>query len=356
MHDLYRCTNGATGLDQRPLRPFTIHGNGSGLHKRGPYPDAHSPTLSCEIYQRRGGSGDRRRWRNWKVDCYETGQTWSTRCHLGYQQDWYISLGRHKGTSAFIIMIAGLEDTVQEIRRSGGKCWSYYCDITNRNEVYRIAKTVQIEVGPVTLLINNAGYVYGKTLMDLPDDEIERTYNVNILSHYWITKAFMRDMMKNNHGHIVTVASVAGLLGTYNCTDYSATKFAAIGYHESLFTELKAHGYDGIHATLVCPYFINTGMFHGVKPRLMPMLEPDYVAEEVVSGILVNQINVVLPGSVRYLLPLKCLLPAKLCWALMYHVIKGPQSMMMLKGREEKILKNNNNIFDAVISKETHVR
>ncbi|XP_012150956.1 estradiol 17-beta-dehydrogenase 11 [Megachile rotundata] len=250
----------------------------------------------------------------------------------------------------------GLEDTVQEIRRSGGKCWSYYCDITNRNEVYRIAKTVQIEVGPVTLLINNAGYVYGKTLMDLPDDEIERTYNVNILSHYWITKAFMRDMMKNNHGHIVTVASVAGLLGTYNCTDYSATKFAAIGYHESLFTELKAHGYDGIHATLVCPYFINTGMFHGVKPRLMPMLEPDYVAEEVVSGILVNQINVVLPGSVRYLLPLKCLLPAKLCWALMYHVIKGPQSMMMLKGREEKILKNNNNIFDAVISKETHVR
>ena len=46
-------------------------------------------------------------------------------------------------------------------------------------------------------------------------------------------------MKKDNHGHIVTIASVAGLLGTYNCTDYSATKFAAIGFHESLFTELK---------------------------------------------------------------------------------------------------------------------
>lgn len=46
-------------------------------------------------------------------------------------------------------------------------------------------------------------------------------------------------MMKNNHGHIVTIASVAGLMGIYNCTDYSATKFAAIGCHESLFTELK---------------------------------------------------------------------------------------------------------------------
>ncbi|XP_033313424.1 estradiol 17-beta-dehydrogenase 11 [Bombus bifarius] len=246
----------------------------------------------------------------------------------------------------------GLKDTVQEIRRSGGKCWGYYCDITSREEVYRMAKIVQIEVGSVTLLINNAGYVYGKTLWELPDDEIIRTYKVNILSHYWITKAFMRDMMKNNHGHIVTVASVAGLLGTYNCTDYSATKFAAIGYHESLFTELKAHEYDGIHTTLVCPYFINTGMFHGVKPRLMPMLEPEYVAQEVVSGILLNQVIIVLPGSVRYLLPLKCLLPAKLCWALMYHIIQGPQSMMMFKGRGEiQALKNNNNV--AIMLKET---
>lgn len=54
-----------------------------------------------------------------------------------------------------------------------------------------------------------------------------------------ITKSFLKDMMKNNHGHIVTIASVTGLVGTYKCTDYSATKFAVIGCHESLFTELK---------------------------------------------------------------------------------------------------------------------
>lgn len=52
-------------------------------------------------------------------------------------------------------------------------------------------------------------------------------------------KAFLKDMMKENYGHIVTIASAAGLLGTYNCTDYSATKSAAIGLHESLFSELK---------------------------------------------------------------------------------------------------------------------
>lgn len=116
------------------------------------------------------------------------------------------------------------------------------------------------------MLVNNAGYVYGRTFMELPDCEIEQTFKVNILSHYWvsinnnslfyrnryfstifhlillqITKSFLKDMMKKNHGHIVTIASVTGLIGTYKCTDYSATKFAAIGCHESLFTELKVH-------------------------------------------------------------------------------------------------------------------
>lgn len=53
------------------------------------------------------------------------------------------------------------------------------------------------------------------------------------------TKAFLGDMVKRGRGHIVTVASLAGLMGTYRCTDYSATKFAAVGFHESLFTELR---------------------------------------------------------------------------------------------------------------------
>ncbi|XP_057326445.1 short-chain dehydrogenase/reductase family 16C member 6-like isoform X2 [Microplitis mediator] len=229
---------------------------------------------------------------------------------------------------------SGIKDVVDEIKSQGGKCTGYFCDISNKEEIYRVAKTVQVEVGNITIIVNNAGYVCGKTFMNLPDDEIEKTFKVNILSHYWINKSFMKEMMKENHGHIVTIASVAGLLGTYNCTDYSATKFAAIGYHESLLTELKVHGYHGINTTLVCPYFINTGMFPGVKPRLLPMLEPEYVADEVVAGILTNQINVTMPISTKYFLPLKSWLPPKLCWALMYNIIKGPQTMMMLQKNE----------------------
>ncbi|KAK2580916.1 hypothetical protein KPH14_005985 [Odynerus spinipes] len=249
---------------------------------------------------------------------------------------------------------SALEDTVNEIRENGGKCWGYYCDISNREEVYRTAKAIKIEIGNVSLLINNAGYVYCKTLLNIPDEEIERTFKINTLAHYWTIKAFLKDMMKENHGHIVTVASVAGLLGMYNCTDYCATKFAAIGFHESLLVELKTHGYEGINTTLVCPYLINTGMFEGVKPRLIKMLEPEYVAEEVVKGILLNKVNVTLPNSARILLPLKCLLPAKINWALMYRIIRGPQFMMMYKGRARmEILKENNNITQ--MTEKTHL-
>ncbi|KAH0949900.1 hypothetical protein HN011_003306 [Eciton burchellii] len=237
---------------------------------------------------------------------------------------------------------SGLVDVAEEIKAAGGKCYPYYCDITNKEEVYRVAKTVQIEVGNVSLLVNNAGYVYGKTFMELPDHEIEQTFKVNILSHYWITKSFLQDMKKNNHGHIVTIASIAGLMGIYNCTDYSATKFAVIGYHESLFTELKVHGYNGIHMTLVCPYLIKTGMFHGVKPRFMPMLEPEYVTEKVIAGILTNEMLIILPSFVKYMLSLKYLLPSKMCWVLMYHILKGPQTMMTLKCRDSKEATDDN--------------
>ncbi|XP_072944947.1 short-chain dehydrogenase/reductase family 16C member 6 [Epargyreus clarus] len=226
-----------------------------------------------------------------------------------------------------------LQKTCAAVTDEGYNIASYLVDLADRAAVYAAAEKVKKEVGKVDILINNAGTVFGDTLLDLSDTAIETTYKVNILSHYWTVKSFLPDMIESGKGHIVTVGSVAGLLGTYRCTDYSATKFATVGFHESLFTELRAHGHTTIHATLVCPYYINTGMFDGVTPRLMPMLEPDYVAETMIDSIRKNEVNCIMPGSVRYLLPLKCLLPAKMCWDLMHRVMKGPQSMMEFKGK-----------------------
>jgi all-trans-retinol dehydrogenase (NAD+) len=80
-------------------------------------------------------------------------------------------------------------------------------------------------------------------------------------------KSFLPDMMSRNHGHIVNIASSAGLVGVTGLADYCASKFAAVGFDESLRFELEAQGKDGIYTTVVCPFFINTGMFEGAKTR-----------------------------------------------------------------------------------------
>ena len=209
----------------------------------------------------------------------------------------------------------------------------YIVDLSDREQVYQCAAQTIAEVGPVDVLINNAGIVCCKPFWDLSDRVIQNTYNINILAHYWTVKAFLPDMMRNNRGHIVTVGSVTGMLGTYGCTDYSATKFACVGFHESLLTDLKTHGYNNIQMSLICPYYINTGMFAGVRPRIFPMLEVQYVADQITGAVLKNEVWCVLPNSIRTFTPLKCLLPAKMCWELMSRVIRGPESMMMFQGR-----------------------
>ncbi|KAG5886617.1 hypothetical protein JTB14_037393 [Gonioctena quinquepunctata] len=212
---------------------------------------------------------------------------------------------------------------------------TYPVDVTDKEVVYKYAKMVKEDVGPVDILINNAGIVCGQTFLEIPDYMIEKTFKVNILSHYWTVKAFLPDMMKHRNGHIVTVGSLTGLLGTYKCTDYSASKFATVGFHESLMTELKTHGHHNINMTLICPYFINTGMFNGCKPRNLPMLESRDVAKRIITAIKREEVFVTLPAFSRFILPLKNYVPAKLGWALMIRVVKGPQSMMGMRSFKE---------------------
>lgn len=200
---------------------------------------------------------------------------------------------------------SAIKTTMELLARNGYTCKGYIVDISDRDQVYeRAAQTIN-EIGNVDILCNNAGVVCCRPFWDLPDRVIQNTYNINIISHYWTVKAFLPQMMQNNKGHIVTVGSVTGMLGTYGCSDYSATKFACVGFHESLLTDLKTHGYDGIHMTLICPYYINTGMFSGVRPRMVSMLDPEYVADRILEAIRKNEVWCVLPYTIRILTPLK---------------------------------------------------
>ncbi|XP_061455264.1 epidermal retinol dehydrogenase 2-like isoform X3 [Rhineura floridana] len=128
-------------------------------------------------------------------------------------------------------------------------------------------------------------------------------------------KAFVPAMIASNHGHVVTISSSAGLIGVNGLADYCASKFAAVGFAESLALEMLALGKTGIKSTIVCPYFINTGMFDGCQtkwPLLMPVLDAEYAAEKIVSGILRDQVYVFLPRSMFFLHALKGIIPTKI--------------------------------------------
>ena len=184
------------------------------------------------------------------------------------------------------------------------------CDVSDRNAVYHQAERIQSTLGPVDVLVNNAGIVAGKPFLKTADERILKTMEVNVFSHFWTLKAFMPSMIERNQGHIVTVSSAAGIIGVTGLADYSAEKFAVFGLHEAIRMELRRQR-SAVRTTVVCPFFIDTGMFAGVKTRfpfLLPILKSDYAARRIVQSILKNKKRLIMPRFV-YAVYLLRLLP-----------------------------------------------
>ncbi|MDH3909270.1 MAG: SDR family oxidoreductase, partial [Gammaproteobacteria bacterium] len=170
----------------------------------------------------------------------------------------------------------GLLEAQAELRGNGCEVQTYVCDLTLRQDIEAVAAQTLAESGAVDILVNNAGIVSGKNLLDISPAEIERTFQVNTLALFWTAKAFLPGMLERDRGHLVTIASAAGLAGTSKLTDYCSSKFAAVGFDESLRVELKRQN-SKIVTTVVCPFYTDTGMFEGVRTRfpwLLPILDP----------------------------------------------------------------------------------
>ena len=192
-----------------------------------------------------------------------------------------------------------LNETKRELETLGARVWTYEVDVTNRAKVYSTADKVKSEVGHVTYLVNNAGIVSGNLLIDLKDESIEKTFAVNAVSHFWTLKAFLPQMLRSNHGHVVTIASLAGHAGMPYLTDYCSSKFAAVGTHEALRSELLYQNVTGVKTTCICPYFINTGMFTGVSSFF---LETNDVARSIVLATLTNTDTLMTPSFIKGLI------------------------------------------------------
>jgi len=198
-----------------------------------------------------------------------------------------------------------VESVREEIVDQGHYAEAFTVDVSDRDSVKAVAK----KTGPVDVVVNNAGIVTGKHLLDASDDAIERTIRVNTLALFWVTRAFLGNMIKNHRGTVVTVSSAAGLVGVAKQTDYSASKFAAFGFAESLRVEL-AKDNTGVNSLVVCPYYISTGMFEGVQtkyPRLLPILTPEYVAQKTLTAIEKGKHELIMPRFVNFVSPARVL-------------------------------------------------
>lgn len=197
---------------------------------------------------------------------------------------------------------------VEEIIKTGGRASAHRVDITSREAVNKLA----LEVGAVDVLFNNAGVVSGDWFLDLDPASIERTYNVNVLSLYWMTQAFLPAMVQANRGCVVTISSASGLLGVAKLTDYAASKFAAFGFMESLRSELRMKS-SSVNTLTVCPHYIGTGMFDGVQtkfPWLLPILEEQKVAAKILQSVEKGKAQLVLPKFVN-VIPVTRILPVR---------------------------------------------
>lgn len=193
------------------------------------------------------------------------------------------------------------------------ECTTYLVDVSDKDRVHQAGQEVRLDLNKerkideperyVSVLVNNAGIYHGLMLQDLKDDQIERIFKVNILAHFWTVRTFLPDMIKHERGHIVEIASMGGIAGLLKQVDYCATKFATVGFEESLSIELDHLGLsDKIHTTIVCPLFFSSNLFTGFDTSVAPLMTTDFVARETVMAMRCNHSRLMLPKFGAYAL------------------------------------------------------
>ncbi|KAH7393047.1 dehydrogenase/reductase SDR family member 8 precursor [Pyrenochaeta sp. MPI-SDFR-AT-0127] len=166
----------------------------------------------------------------------------------------------------------------------------FSCDITDSATVYSTAEKVRDTLGAPSILINNAGILASHTILNTSDEYLRKIFDVNVLSNWYTTKAFLPAMIAENKGHIVTIASTASYVGVGGLTDYTATKAAILSFHEGLNQELKHHyKAPNVLTTSIHPNWVRTPLLKPVEKDLEKegsvITEPTAVADKVVERI-----------------------------------------------------------------------
>ena len=211
------------------------------------------------------------------------------------------------------INLAGAQAAAEEIERAGGKASAVQLDVADEAAFGRALDAVQ----PLDYLFNNAGYAMMGESRDMPYADWRRLVEVNLLGVIAGSLAAYRHMARQGHGHIVNIASLAGLLGSPLLTAYSMTKSGVVMFSRMLRAEGEALG---VNVSVVCPSFIRTGIFDAakyaavekdavVKQIPFPVMPLAPAIERIVAGVERNESVIVFPFHARFLWLLLRLMP-----------------------------------------------
>ena len=205
--------------------------------------------------------------------------------------------------------VPALEEAASELKALGPVRYAAL-DVTDPAAVNDEAAKLAADGWEVDLLDVNAGVAYPGDLLEMDEGRLRATVRVNFESLIWCLRSFVPAMEKRGRGHIVFMASASSFIGVPGLAVYTATKHAVIGLAESLRLELRRRGRLGVKMSIVCPGFVRTAMFEGVKPpRLLPWLTPAQLADRIAKGVEAEELYVREPWIVRWLPALRAAAP-----------------------------------------------
>ncbi|KAF8381637.1 dhs-29 [Pristionchus pacificus] len=221
---------------------------------------------------------------------------------LGRKMAYYFAVRRKARVALIDVNEEGLRECCAEIDHEGGDARLWVADIRDAANLNTVAEEIDVEMGPVSIVVCNAAVLYFGAFLDLKTNELQKAMDINIMGTINTIRAFLTKMEQLNSGHIVTVSSIAGFAGETYGLAYCPTKFAVRGVMECLQMELRDRGLDGIVCTTLCPYFARTPMILNVGMRptstWIPFMSISSCARLMVSAILEEQTLAFIPSPI----------------------------------------------------------
>jgi NAD(P)-dependent dehydrogenase (short-subunit alcohol dehydrogenase family) len=164
---------------------------------------------------------------------------------------------------------------------SGGASSAYAaaCDVGREDEVAAFARAATKALGPIDVLVNNAGILLVQPLAETTADEWRAVLHVNLDGAFLCARAVLPEMVRRGHGRIINVSSISGTLGTPRLTAYCASKWGLLGLTKALAEEVRA---AGVQVLAVAPGSVDTRMLREGRPDLTPVMSADDVARTIV--------------------------------------------------------------------------